>query len=74
MQGIKLNALKVPSYEVVGDPVVLHCDYELQDDKLYSVTWYRDNHEFYRYVPNSKPHIKTFELPGIAVNVSSFLF
>ena len=34
----------------VGESVLLKCDYDLQSEKLYSLKWYKDNHEFYRYL------------------------
>ena len=29
----------------------LECDYKLEGDTLYSLKWYRDDKEFYRYIP-----------------------
>lgn len=62
--------VKVPAYIFMGDSVQLFCDYDMQMDKLYSVTWYKDNEEFYRYVPTSN-HLKhSFNMDGITVDVS----
>ena len=37
--------------------VSLPCSYDLEDDILYSIKWYRDDKEFYRYLPkgNNSP-------------------
>ena len=35
----------------IGGKVVLGCDYELGGDSLYSIKWYREQTEFYRYLP-----------------------
>ena len=35
----------------VGHPVTLGCDYHLEGDSLYSLKWYRDDREFFRYIP-----------------------
>lgn len=35
----------------LGGEVVLRCDYELGGDSLYSIKWYREQTEFYRYLP-----------------------
>ena len=72
--GIRLDSISVPPYEVVGDEVTLKCDFELEDDKLYSVTWYRDNDAFYQYVPSSRPRIVTFTQPGIQVDVRIYFY
>jgi cell adhesion molecule 2 len=66
--------VKVPAYIFMGDSVQLFCDYDMQMDKLYSVTWYKDNEEFYRYVPTSK-HLKhSFSMDGITVDLSISYF
>jgi len=64
--------VKVPAYIFMGDSVQLFCDYDMQMDKLYSVTWYKDNEEFYRYVPTSN-HLKhSYNMDGITVDVSTY--
>ena len=35
-----------------GRDISLSCVYDLEDDVLYSIKWYRDDKEFYRYLPN----------------------
>ena len=47
---ITLRTLGVPSYAVKGSDVVLECDYDLEGADLYSVKWYKNGLEFYRYV------------------------
>lgn len=62
--------VQVPAYIFWGDSVQLSCDYDMQMDSLYSVIWYKDNEEFYRFVPSSK-HLKhSFKMDGITVDVS----
>ena len=31
---------------------------------MYSVKWYRDNVEFFRYIPSEDPHTTVFIIPG----------
>ena len=38
----------------VGDDVTLFCDYKLEEDTLYSIKWYRDDREFFRFIPRGK--------------------
>ncbi|CAG9770557.1 unnamed protein product [Ceutorhynchus assimilis] len=49
----------------------LRCSYELEDDILYSVKWYRGLLEFYRYTPSEHPSTKVFPFEGITVDESS---
>ena len=37
------------SYLQVGDTLVLKCNFVIGKDQLYSVKWYKDNMEFYRW-------------------------
>lgn len=37
-------------------------------EKIYSVKWYKDNEEFYRYVPSANPQIKSYQVDGILVD------
>jgi hypothetical protein len=37
----------------VGESSSLRCDYDLEGDSLYSIKWYKDNQEFYRYNPHT---------------------
>ncbi|KAI8420653.1 hypothetical protein MSG28_007893 [Choristoneura fumiferana] len=41
----------------------------MQGAPVYSVKWYRGNHEFYRYTPQETPSTKEFGLLGIYVDV-----
>uniref|UniRef100_A0A182KAB1 Ig-like domain-containing protein n=1 Tax=Anopheles christyi TaxID=43041 RepID=A0A182KAB1_9DIPT len=43
----------------------------MEGEALYSVKWYKDGREFYRYVPRDDPPQRTFPVEGITVNVRS---
>ncbi|XP_042204645.1 uncharacterized protein LOC121854213 [Homarus americanus] len=43
--------LHVPQYAFVGDQATLSCSYDLRATRLYSLKWYHNGTEFYRYVP-----------------------
>lgn len=64
--------LTMPRAVREGHSVTLGCDYDLEDDPLYSVKWYRDSAEFYRYVPKEEPPTRVFPLPGLHVDVSLY--
>ncbi|XP_030748070.1 uncharacterized protein LOC115876439 [Sitophilus oryzae] len=52
------------------DKSTLRCTYDLEDDVLYSVKWYRGSHELYRYIPGERPSIKFFTVPGVTVDLA----
>ena len=60
---------------MVGDKAELICQFDMEGDTLYSVKWYKDDREFYRFVPNDRPRLQVFDTEGIHVDVSNiFLF
>ncbi|KAG8199245.1 hypothetical protein JTE90_003672 [Oedothorax gibbosus] len=68
---IRLLMLDIPNPTTQGESVELICSYELLDeDSLYSVKWYKDDVEFYRYVPNDWPPGQFLPLQGVRVDLS----
>lgn len=63
-----------PLIVIRGGTAALICSRDMQGVQLYSVKWYRGNHEFYRYTPNEVPDTRVFGLPGIFVDVSEIDF
>jgi len=49
----------------------LECHFDLEGEALYSVKWYKDGNEFFRYVPRDQPPAQLFPLPGVTVDVST---
>ena len=47
-----LNDWALPTVVQKGDKVDLRCNFELSGENMYSLKWYRDNVEFYRYIPS----------------------
>lgn len=69
-----MTEVKIPNHIIRFKSALLGCRYNLDGESLYSVKWYKDGHEFYRYVPRNKPPGQAFPLPGINVDVSFALF
>ncbi|XP_068086942.1 cell adhesion molecule 2 [Anabrus simplex] len=65
---LKLLLLDVPQYKFRGDTVLLQCVFDLQSDRLYSVTWYKDHEEFYRFVPKANLPQHSYHLDGVDVD------
>ncbi|XP_017845463.1 uncharacterized protein LOC108601971 isoform X2 [Drosophila busckii] len=59
--------VRVPHAVKRGEKAILKCFYDIEDDSLYSVKWYKGRREFYRYTPKETPPMKIFHFPGIKV-------
>lgn len=69
--GLRDVSIHVPLAVRRGDDAHLLCNYNLENDTLYSVKWYKGRREFYRYLPKENPAMKLFPLAGINVEVSN---
>lgn len=68
LKGVKVS---VPRFVREKHRVTLGCVYDLEDAPLYSVKWYRDSNEFYRYIPKEAPPTRVFPQRGLHVDVST---
>ncbi|XP_068213884.1 uncharacterized protein [Palaemon carinicauda] len=66
--GIRITSLEVPETVDMGEDATLKCCYDLASHDLYSVKWYRDDEEFFRYMPSESPPMATQELNGVSVS------
>ncbi|PRD17732.1 UNVERIFIED_CONTAM: hypothetical protein NCL1_63440 [Trichonephila clavipes] len=69
---LRLAKLDVSSAVIRGEPAWLNCSYTLEGDELYSVKWYKNNVEFYRFLPTDRPPGQKYDLQGVYVDVSRF--
>ncbi|XP_045534569.1 uncharacterized protein LOC106711574 [Papilio machaon] len=60
--------LVVPESVERGSRVEMRCLYDLEQEVLYTVKWYRGDREFCRYSPRDVPPLKIFRIPGIDVD------
>merc|ERR1711915_126996 len=65
---IRLTKTILPSHALVGEDVILECEYDMEGDKLYSVKWYRNGKEFYRHIPTDNPPTGVFRQAGLLVD------
>uniref|UniRef100_A0A1B6BWQ5 Ig-like domain-containing protein n=1 Tax=Clastoptera arizonana TaxID=38151 RepID=A0A1B6BWQ5_9HEMI len=65
---LNLTQLVVPKYADRGSSVNLTCKFDLDGRKLYSVKWYKDEFEFFTYMPDQKPQRKDHRVPGVTLN------
>ncbi|CAL1266849.1 unnamed protein product [Larinioides sclopetarius] len=68
--GLKITRFEVPSLVVPGDSAILTCFYDLGKEKLYSVKWYKDHVEFFRFFPSLSPQYMAFPAPGLDIDLS----
>ncbi|XP_022255395.1 uncharacterized protein LOC106471062 [Limulus polyphemus] len=66
--GLRILYLDVPQSVGSRQEVRLGCRYDLEKDSLYSVKWYKDDLEFFRFVPKENPQRQFFPLDGINVD------
>lgn len=74
MGGLRNVAVTIPAAVTPGDTVTLQCQYDLENDPLYTVKWYKGRQEFFRYIPKELPHTRVFPMAGINVDVSIFFY
>lgn len=67
---LRLTEVRIPNHTARDSSARLECHYALDNETLYSVKWYKDGNEFYRYVPRDMPPAQVFVLPGVSVDVS----
>ncbi|XP_049818842.1 uncharacterized protein LOC109596567 isoform X2 [Aethina tumida] len=68
--GLKWVRVNVPQYRVPGETAMLQCDYDLGNDTLYAVKWYKEHEEFYRFVPKARPQANWYKVEGVHVDMS----
>ncbi|KAF0763573.1 Ig-like domain-containing protein, partial [Aphis craccivora] len=68
INNLKLLNVRIANHTILGSSTTLKCTYDLEGEHLYSVKWYKNGDEFFRYLPKSKPNIQVFEKSGIYID------
>nr|XP_045598990.1 uncharacterized protein LOC123758592 [Procambarus clarkii] len=66
--GVQITRIGVPRTARSGDTVRLSCSFRLNGDDLYSLTWWKDDHMFFNYVPSNSQPKSIYPAPGILVH------
>ncbi|XP_045128427.1 uncharacterized protein LOC123514552 [Portunus trituberculatus] len=53
-EGDLLRGVVVPPFALAGGQATLGCSFQLSATRLYSLKWYHNNTEFYRFVPTER--------------------
>uniref|UniRef100_A0A1A9ZGZ8 Ig-like domain-containing protein n=1 Tax=Glossina pallidipes TaxID=7398 RepID=A0A1A9ZGZ8_GLOPL len=71
---LKDVSVTIPQAVKRGSNALLTCNYDMENDTLYSVKWYKGRREFYRYTPKENPAMKVFpSQSGLNVEVSNII-
>ncbi|CAL4077388.1 unnamed protein product, partial [Meganyctiphanes norvegica] len=54
VDGSLVSAVEVPQFAFKGGEAKISCRFNLHASTLYSLKWYHNNTEFYRYVPTER--------------------
>lgn len=65
---LRITELRIEEYTLVGHSTRLQCKYDLQGEKLYTVKWYKNGNEFYRFLPGESPEVQVFDVTGVHVD------
>ena len=67
---LKMKELEGPDLTNSGEIVTFTCRYDLGKDAIYSIKWYKEDNELYRYIPTDSPEYRIFHgTPGVIVMV-----
>lgn len=71
VRGLILKTVNIGGHASLGSSSTLECLFDLQGERLYSVKWYKDGEEFFRYLPRDRQRVQGFPIYGVSVDVSS---
>ncbi|XP_047735593.1 uncharacterized protein LOC125177607 [Hyalella azteca] len=67
---LRLHGVAVPVYKFREEDAQLECQYDEGTDPLYSVKWYKDDDEFFRYLYGQERPKQVFDVPGVIVDIT----
>jgi len=65
---LRLMELRIEEHTVVGNSTRIECKFDLEGEQLYTVKWYKDGNEFYRFLPGESPEVQVFDVTGVHVD------
>lgn len=72
VETLRVTRFKVPDPLAVGQGGQLICEFEInRGERLYSLRWYLNDIEFFRFEPRAEQRVQLFPLPQLRLDVSS---
>ncbi|KAJ6220252.1 hypothetical protein RDWZM_006064, partial [Blomia tropicalis] len=65
LSSIRINA---PDYIFYGDPMWLNCSADLDYNQIYSIKWFKDNQEMYRFITSDESPTTFYPTRGIVID------
>ncbi|KAK9870361.1 hypothetical protein WA026_007929 [Henosepilachna vigintioctopunctata] len=65
---LRLTNMTSPTVQDPRDDMQFYCEYDMGGEELYAVKWYKDDHEFFRYIPTGDPSSVEFQVMGVHVD------
>ncbi|CAG9860915.1 unnamed protein product [Phyllotreta striolata] len=62
---LRLTSMSAPNIADVRDKMELDCHFDMGNEELYAVKWYKDDQEFFRYMPKGQQQMMSFPVPGV---------
>ena len=69
MDLFKMGSISIKKQFVLGQSGALSCSYNLEDSELFSVKWYKNDQEFYRFMPAFENRASVFKVKGVEVDL-----
>ncbi|XP_022919481.1 uncharacterized protein [Onthophagus taurus] len=66
---LKDVTVTIPQAANIGDTITLQCHYDLEEEPLYTVKWYKGDREFFRYIPKELPSTQVFPYLGMDIDI-----
>nr|CAD7575648.1 unnamed protein product [Timema californicum] len=71
MEAFHITSLVTPLWAYVGTSINLQCIHDLSPDQVYSIKWYKDSREFFRFLPKEFSPATAFPTLGVEVNTAA---
>ncbi|GJQ73278.1 hypothetical protein Trydic_g13650 [Trypoxylus dichotomus] len=67
MEALRLTSMSAPRLIDYKDDMELDCHFDMGNEELYAVKWYKDDHEFFRFMPHQIPNELSYPVNGVYV-------
>ncbi|RWS17353.1 uncharacterized protein B4U79_11635 [Dinothrombium tinctorium] len=66
---IRLVSVSIPEFVFVGKSAILSCNYDTENDRLYSLKWFFNGNEFLAYLPQESDPLRYYALPQVSIDL-----